>query len=155
MKRHLLLLVFGACLAAFAAVKPINSQMIVLKPGWNLVTLERPIVASDAEQFLALRPMMLNAARKCLVCCEDREMLKIGAGYWIHVNEAKTLELMRDQSQTTWETVGLRRGWNLVGVADNSTWQTQATEIWQWADGKFQIITKDELVEGKAYWVKD
>ncbi len=154
MKKHLLILCLLLCIAASAAVKPINSQTIVLKPGWNLVTLERPIIATDAERFIALKPITLDAAQKSYVFCSDKDKLKIGTGYWIFPKTAQTIELTREQSQTTWETTGLGNGWNLVGVADNSTWMNQATDIWQWLNGKFQKVSKEELKAGKAYFVR-
>ena len=154
MKKHLLILCLLFCITAFAAVMPITSQKIVLKPGWNLVTLERPVIAADAERFLALRPMTLDAARKCYVYCTSKDNIKIGTGYWIFSKTAQTIELRRDTSQTVWETAALTKGWNLIGVADNSTWQDQATDIWQWLNGNFQTITNEELTTGEAYWVK-
>ena len=154
MKKYLLILCLLFCVAASAAVKPINSQTIVLRPGWNLVTLERPIIATDAERFIALKPITLDATQKCYVLCIDKDALKVGTGYWIFSKTAQTIELTRDQSQTTWETTGLGNGWNLVGVADNSTWMNQATDnIWQWLNGKFQKVSKAELTGGKAYMI--
>jgi len=153
MKKHLLILCLLLCVAASAAVKPINSQTIVLKPGWNLVTLERPIIAADAERFIALKPMTMDSAKKSYVFCSDKNKLKIGTGYWIFSKTAQTIELTRDQSQTTWETAGLGKGWNLIGVADNSTWMNQVTDIWQWLNGKFQKVSNAELAGGKAYFV--
>ena len=153
MKKHLLILCLLLCVAASAAVKPINSQIIVLKPGWNLVTLERPITDADAERFIALKPITLDSTTKCYVFCSNKDKLKIGTGYWIFSKTAQTIELTRDQSQTIWETTGLGNGWNLVGVADNSTWKNQATDIWQWLNGKFQKVSKEELTAGKAYIV--
>ena len=154
MKKYLLILCLLFCVAASAAVKPINSQTIVLRPGWNLVTLERPIIATDAERFIALKPITLDATQKCYVLCIDKDALKVGTGYWIFSKTAQTIELTRDQSQTTWETTGLGNGWNLVGVADNSTWMNQATDnIWQWLNSKFQKVSKAELTGGKAYIV--
>ncbi len=154
MKKHLLILCLLLCVAASAAVKPIDSQTIVLKPGWNLVTLERPIIAADAERFIALKPITMDSAKKYYVFCSDKDKLKIGAGYWIFSKTAQTIELTRDQSQTTWETTELSKGWNLVGVADNSTWMNQVTDIWQWLNGKFQKVSPEEkLTGGKAYIV--
>lgn len=153
MKKHLLILCLLLCVTASAAVKPVNSQTIVLKPGWNLVTLERPITTADAERFIALKPITLDSASKSYVYCSSKDKLKIGTGYWIFSKTAKTIELTRDQSQTTWETAGLNKGWNLVGVADNSTWMNQAADIWQWLNGKFQKVSKEKLTEGRAYMV--
>jgi hypothetical protein len=154
MKNYLLILCLLFCFTTFAAVKPINSQKIVLRPGWNLVTLERPVIAADAERFLALKPMTLDPARKSYVYCTSKDSIKIGTGYWIYSKTAQTIEMRRDTNQTAWETAALTKGWNLVGVADNSTWQDQATDIWQWLNGKFKRVSNDELVAGKAYFVR-
>ena len=153
MTKKLLMLCFLLCLVASAAVKPINSQTIVLKPGWNLVTLERPVIAADAERFIALKPITIDSAKKCYAYCSSKDKLKIGTGYWIFSKTTQTIELTRDQSQTTWETAGLGNGWNLIGVADNSRWMNQATNVWQWFNGKFQKVSKEELTGGKAYIV--
>lgn len=126
MKKILPILFLLLCVAASAAVKPIGSQTIDLKPGWNLVTLERPVIAADAERFIALKPITLDAAQKGYVFCSDKDKFKIGTGYWIFSKTAQTIELTREQSQTTWETTGLNNGWNLVGVADNSTWMDRS-----------------------------
>ena len=153
MKKQLLIFGLLICLVASAAVKPVSSQIIVLKPGWNLVTLERPVIETDMAKFLSLKPMMFNAEGKCYVQCTAEADIKIGTGYWIFSKTGRTLEFVKDQNKTTWETTGLMEGWNLVGVADNSTWQDQATEIWQWLNGKFRKVAKEKLVLGKAYWV--
>ncbi|MBR4675931.1 MAG: hypothetical protein IKP00_15845 [Victivallales bacterium] len=83
MKRQLIpTLCLLLCLSAAAAVRPVDNQTITLKPGWNLVTVERPVIDSDMEKFLALKPMMLDAARKCHVICADRNSLAIGTEYF-------------------------------------------------------------------------
>jgi hypothetical protein len=118
------------------------------------VTLLRPVVADDAERFLALRPMTLDTAQESYFPCSAPDDLKIGTGYWVFSPREQTLKLYRNQNMTTWETASLDSGWNLLGVADNSTWMDQASEIWQWQNGMFQTITKEELTPGEAYWVK-
>ncbi len=155
MKRQLIpTLCLLLCLSAVAAVKPVDNQTITLKPGWNLVTVERPVIDADTEKFLALKPMMLDTARKCYVICTDRNSLGIGTGYWIFSHTAQTLELTRAPNMGTWHTATLTDGWNLIGVSNDSTWMNQATAIWQWLNDRFQIGSKDELTDGKAYWVE-
>ena len=69
--------------------------------------------------------------------------------------EEKLLVLDFDKNQQTWETVGWGGNrWKLLGVAENSNWQAQATELWQWLNGQYQTITKEALDNGKAYWAK-
>ena len=138
-----------------AAVVPKSTQTVELKPGWNLVTLEHPIVDDiEAKSFLVLQPMTLDAETKSYVRCTSLADLKIGVGYWVFSANGQEIQLTKDQSQTTWETATLKPGWNLLGVADNSDWIDQATAIWQWLDGKFQTITKEELKAGNAYWIE-
>ena len=141
--------------AIFAAVDPISSQKLELKPGWNLVTLTRPITAESAERFLALHPMKLDADNKCYVRCTSKDVLKVGVGYWIFSRTTQPpIDLVHEQSQTTWETAILTQGWNLIGVANNSTWMPKATDIWQWLNGKFQKVSKEDPTVGNAYWVR-
>jgi len=88
------------------------------------------------------------------VRCASKDDLKVGVGYWIFSRtEQPPIDLVHEQAQTNYEIAGLTEGWNLVGMADNSTWLNQAIEIWQWLNGKFQTITKEELTTGEAYWV--
>jgi len=56
MKKHLLILCLLASLFAMAAVDPVSSQKLELKPGWNLVTLTQPIADESATLFLSLKP---------------------------------------------------------------------------------------------------
>ena len=154
MRKQLLMLGLLASLSAFAAVDPVSSQKLELKPGWNLVTLTRPIVAESVTLFLSLKPLMLDAWNKCYVRCTSKDDIKIGVGYWIFSRtEQPPIDLVHEQTQTSYETAGLTNGWNLVGMANNSTWMSQADEIWQWLDGMFQTIAKEELPTGGAYWV--
>ena len=155
MQKYILVLFLLASSAIFAAVDPISSQRLELKPGWNLVTLTRPITSESAERFLALQPMKLDADNKCYVRCTSEDDIKVGVGYWIFSKTAQPpIYLVHDQSQTTWVTATLTQGWNLIGVANNSNWMIQATDIWQWLNDKFQRISKEELTIGEAYWVK-
>ena len=137
-----------------------NDQLSVLRiqPGWNLLTIRRPFTSADAERFLALRPMVLDADNRCYVRCADSSRLVIGAGYWLFSHKARTIVLEHDQSQTSWITLGLKQGWNLIGVADGSAWQSKASSIWkyhwQWSGNPYQPITQAELISGQAYWAK-
>jgi len=99
--------------------------------------------------------MTLDIDTKCYVRCTSKDDLKVGVGYWIFSRtEQPPKDLVHDQTQTSYEIAVPTGGWNLIGVADNSIWMNQATVIWQWLDGKFQTITKEELTKGEAYWVK-
>ena len=135
-----------------------NDQWSVLRirQGWNLLTLRRPLIASDALRFLALHPMTFDSDGKCYVQCTSPSAFQIGAGYWVFSATAKDIVLEHDPSQTSWQTVGLKQGWNLIGVADGSDWQGKATGIWKWQlrENPYQPITKAELIQGQGYWAK-
>ncbi len=137
-----------------------NDQLSVLRlqPGWNLLTLRRPLIASDAQRFLVLRPVVLDADNKCYIRCAAPSAFQIGAGYWVFSATARVMVLEHDQSQTSWKTVGLKQGWNLIGVADGSAWQKKATDIWKWEwlwkGNPYQPVTQAELISGQAYWAK-
>ena len=150
----LAVVLFAVCTLLQAAVVPQAPQTLELKPGWNLVTLEHPIVDDiEAKSFLALQPMTLDAVAKSYVRCTSLADLKIGAGYWVFAVNEQEIQLTKDQSQTSWETAALKSDWNLLGVADNSDWQGQAAAIWQWLNGHFQKISITELTSGEGYWV--
>ena len=149
----LAIVLLAVCTLLQAAVVPKSVQTLELKPGWNLVTLTRPIVESDVSKFLDIRPMTLDADRKCYVLCASAEDLRIGVGYWVFAGEdVQPVELTQDLSQTSWETVTLSQGWNLLGVAENSDWQSQSAQVWQWLNGHFQKISKTEVTMGEGYW---
>ena len=154
-RQFLTILLFGCALSVFGAVVPSSSQKLELKQGWNMVTLTRPLVDDSAEDFLSLQPMTLDIDTKCYVRCTSKDDLKVGVGYWIFSpTDQPPKDLVHDQTQTSYETAVPIGGWNLIGVADSSTWIDQATAIWQWLDGKFQTITKEELKAGNAYWIE-
>ena len=145
-----------------AALKDLedNDQWSVLKlrPGWNLLTLRRPLIASDAQRFLALHPVAFDTKGKCYFQCVNKSQLALGAGYWVFSATARDIVLEHDPSQTSWKTMGLKQGWNLIGVADGSAWQSKATAIRKWQrQGKgepYQPVTQKELVPGQGYWAK-
>ena len=151
----LAVVLFAVCTLLQAAVVPSSSQKLELKQGWNLVTLKKPIVNDSAEDFLSLQPMTLDDETKCYVRCTSKDDLKVGVGYWIFSpTEQPPKDLVHDQTQTSYETAAPTGVWNFLGVADSSTWMDQAAAIWQWLDGKFQTITKEELKAGNAYWIE-
>ena len=151
--------IFALCLcvfalsAAYAAVDPVSSERLELKAGWNLVTLTRPIVEEHVVRFLGLHPVTLSADGARYVRCADRNDIRIGVGYWIFSQKDQEIEFAHDQAQKTWTTAGLSAGWNLIGVAKDSTWQADAGEIWQWRNGVFSLVAKDKLKSGDAYFV--
>ena len=130
------------------------SQIIPLQPGWNLVTLTQPIINESAIHFLALNPMRFDTEKQCFVRCLSNADVQVGMGYCIFSIGTKTLQLTLDKAQSSWTTVGLNTGWNLIGLTDSSNWMNQASSIWQWDNDKFQRISLEDLTVGNVYWVK-
>ena len=101
--------------------------------------------------------MRVDSDKGCYVRCATITDLRPGVGYWVYSKTEQSIELTHDQSQTTWETVGLIAGWNLVGVDEKATWQETAVDIWfwwQWTGDWFQKPAKSEVTLGEGYWVK-
>ena len=129
-------------------------QVLELTTGWNLVTLTSPVTEESMTHFLALQPMRLDTAKGCYVRCRDSKDIEVGGGYWVFSKTNQSVMLVQDKSQVEWDAAKLLEGWNLIGVAENSDWMSQATGIWQWLNGLFQMVTDEQLSVGKAYWVK-
>ncbi|MBP5638831.1 MAG: hypothetical protein J6X55_05110 [Victivallales bacterium] len=155
MKNRILAMCLCVCAftSVFAAVDPISSEKLELKAGWNLVTLTRPIVEEHIIKFLGFQPMTLDADKVGYVRCMDKKDIQIGVGYWVFSKKDETIEFTHDQNAKVWDTAGLTEGWNLIGVAKDSKWQKPATVIWQWNNGRFSLVDKDNLKSGKAYFV--
>ena len=155
MRQFLTILLLGCALTGFGAVVPKSTQEVKLSPGWNLVTLERPVVDDvNFQKFLALGLMRVEPDKGCYVRCATMTDLRPGVGYWVYSKTEQSIELTHDQSQTTWETVDLIAGWNLVGVDEKATWQETAVDIWQWTGDGFCRADKTEVTLGEGYWVK-
>ena len=137
-----------------AAVVPSSKQTLELKPGWNLVTLTRPLdsMANNVQKFLSLKPIRYDIDRGAYVFSERAEDVKAGIGYWVYSREKKTVELALDTTQTAAEP-SLGKGWNLVGMMEGAAWADSATAIWGWDDGSFKLLEKKDLKAGIAYWV--
>lgn len=154
-KTVVVLALLSLAISAFAAVRPVSRQVLELKPGWNLVTIAKPLVddsSKSIEHFLELSPFVLNPSSKCLVQCLDKADIKVGAGFYIFSRSAKSVEIVFDATQTSWDAVEAVPGWNLLGIIPDSTWQGEATQCWQWLDGCFQDIATAQLEAGNAYW---
>lgn len=144
MKKLFFVLFFLMGLSAFAGVHPLSGQMLDIVPGWSLVTLTRPIVASDIPKFLALHPMKLDPVQHSYIQCTKAEDITVGVGYWVFVKKEKILGLTHDLKQIEWETVEMTDGWNLVGVTDDSILINEGVDvIWQWQNGNSQSVFPD------------
>lgn len=137
-----------------AAVVPSSKQTLELKPGWNLVTLTRPLesMPSNMQKFLSLHPFSLDTGSQSYVRCEKAEDVLAGKGYWVFSSTQQTIELAQDISQTATQP-SLVKGWNLVGMLGDASWADSAASIWKWEDGHYKTIEKKDLKTGYAYWV--
>ncbi|MBR0458991.1 MAG: hypothetical protein IJJ26_07125 [Victivallales bacterium] len=153
MRKSLLLLCLVACLSAFAAVEPVQPQTLSLQRGWNLVTLEGPIIVESVQPLLKLKPFRLDTASQTLVRCTSTADLQPGVGLWVFSPKVQTIVLVLDVTQSHWPTPSLMPGWNLIGFLDTS-WISEASQVFQWNNGSFAEIAKNKLVIGTTYSVK-
>ena len=153
MKHQLFVWGLLLCITSFSAVVPVSTLTLQLNPGWNLVTLTRPLesMQSNVNKFLALRPFAFDAKNQTYVFCARAENLKPGVGYWIYSDKSQTVELALDTTQTVGQPT-LKAGWNLVGMTDGASWPNSAVVIWAWKNGRFVQVNKTELQVGCAYW---
>ena len=167
---------------------PSNNLSIPLESGWNLVNIQS--TGSDISQLLgsiAGHYDLVYAYDACDVAdswkkydtnappfANDLTHIDVGAGLWIHMTAADTLELNQRAANPT--TIPLCRGWNLVGypstqplpVADAlasidgayelvySYNATDTDDPWQKYDPKAPPFANDltEMGAGQAYWIK-
>ena len=133
---------------------PQPSQTLELHPGWNIVTLTKPLKDSldGLQKFLWLKPIMFDAENSSLVVCDSADAVKAGIGYWVFSRSRQTIELVQDTEQPV-SQVELKQGWNFVGMTEESTWPDAASVIWTWQNGRFVPVEKAELQVGYSYWV--
>ena len=130
-------------------------QTLELHPGWNLVTLTKPLMdrQDGLQKFLWLKPMMYDAENLSFVVCGNADAVKVGVGYWVFSRRKQTIELAQDVEQSVSQST-LQVGWNLVGLLEESTWPSlDGIDIWTWANGRFKHIDKKDLQIGQTYWV--
>ena len=152
-KAVLLIAVILLAVCAQGAVVPVSTQTLELKPGWNLVTLMKPLdsMSGNVQIFLAMNPVRYDIGVRAYVFCNHSEDVKAGVGYWVFSQEKKTVELaLEDNSAVVQPTV--TKGWNLVGMTDGALWPDSAAAIWGWQDGSFKLLDKKDLKVGNAYW---
>lgn len=174
--------------SAPATNTPSNHLSIPLESGWNLVNIQA--TSSDISQLLgsiAGRYHLLYTYNACDVAdswkkydpnappfANDLSDIDIGAGLWIHMTAADTLELSQRAANPT--TIPLCRGWNLVGYP--STQPLPVADALASIDGAYELVysynatdTADpwaghnpnappfandltEMGAGQAYWIK-
>ena len=149
----LLMAVMLMAVCAQAAVVPSSKQMLELKPGWNLVTLTKPLdpMPGNVQKFLSLKPMRYDDASGAYVACNDSENLKAGVGYWVFSRGAQTIELALDVNAAVDQPV-LKKGWNLIGMTDGASWPNSGMVSWAWESGRFKQVDVKDLQAGQAYW---
>ncbi|MBR4900428.1 MAG: C10 family peptidase [Victivallales bacterium] len=134
---------------------PFPRQMLKLHPGWNMVTLTKPLKnrLESVQKFLALRPISFDAEVNSMVVCNDATSIKIGIGYWVFSRQSQTVELVQDAEQPVFQ-VEMKQGWNFIGMTEDAAWTEFATIIWGWQNGRFiPMNNMENLQVGKAYWV--
>ena len=133
---------------------PQPTETLDLLPGWNLVTLTRQLKnkTTGVQKFLSLRPLTFDVESRSFVVCDSADGVKAGGGYWVFSGCRQLVELVQDSEQPIPQTE-LKKGWNLVGMMEDSDWPSSAMAIWTWWNGRFLHIDKKYLRTGRAYWV--
>ena len=136
-----------------AAVVPSSKQTLELKPGWNLVTLMKPLDSKpvNLQKLLELKLVRYDVDCGAYVFCDRSEDVKAGVGYWVFSQKKQTIELALDVDSAVMQPT-VTKGWNLVGMTDGASWPDSAVAIWGWQDGSFKPIEKKDLKVGNAYW---
>jgi hypothetical protein len=120
-----------------------NDVALALEPGWNLVSLRRPVTAESVGQLLAASPLRVEA--EAYVRCTKTEEIQVGVGYWVFAETARRIELMPGMSQETGD-VELVKGWNLVGTdREVPAWLPLAKCIYIWEEQKYRLSNTPAL----------
>ena len=142
-------------ISTMGAVVPVSTQTLELKPGWNLVTLTRPLdsMSGNVQTFLDMNPVRYDIGVRAYVFCDRSEDVKAGVGYWVFSHDKKTVELALDVDSAVVQPT-LTKGWNLVGMTDGASWVKLDVPIWTWKNGCFvPVVDKSKLQVGNAYWI--
>jgi len=138
------------CTAELKNLKDSDKLSVLrIQPGWNLLTIRRPLTKDDAKRFLALQPLALDADNMCYVRCAEPSQLAVGAGYWLFSFKARDIVL--EHGQGAGQAIGLADGWNLIG-AEGSNWPGTASLILKWGRIMYLPVTENQVTEGRAYW---
>jgi len=151
-----MLLVFALETAVLAAPRPVETQDVVLKRGWNLITLMKPIEESEPlRNLLKMNLVTLDSHRRHYTRCASAQELKVGTGYWVYCNEdSKSFSLTVDITKTDWEPTDAETGANLLGVTSKSDWMDNATSIQEWSNNKWITVKPEDVKQGQVYWVR-
>ena len=133
---------------------PQPTQILELRPGWNMVTVTKPLASKPdgVHKFLELKPIMQDVEHQVFVMCGKEADVKAGVGYWVFSRQSQTVELVQDKEQSVQKTEW-QSGWNFVGMTEDASWIETATSIWTWRNGRFVPVEKEDLQVGKAYWI--
>jgi len=126
-----------------------NDVALALEPGWNLVSLRRPVTAESVGQLLAASPLRMES--ETYVRCTKAEEIQVGVGYWVFAETYRRIELMPNISQGAGD-IELVKGWNLVGTdREAPAWLPLAKEIYVWETGTYRLTPK--AIPGLGMWV--
>ena len=133
---------------------PQPTQILELRPGWNMVTVVKTLASKPdgVHKFLELKPIMQDIEHHAFVICGKEADVKAGVGYWVFSRQSQTVELVQDKEQAV-QQPQLQSGWNFVGMTEDSDWMSSAIVIWGWRNGRFVQVEKEDLQIGCAYWI--
>jgi len=113
-----------------------NDVALDLEPGWNLVSLRRPVTAESVGQLLAASPLRMES--ETYVRCTKAEEIQVGVGYWVFAETYRRIELVPNMSQAG--DIELVKGWNLVGTdRETPAWLPLAKCIYIWEEQKYRL----------------
>ena len=139
-----------ACTAELKDLKDSDKLSVLrIQPGWNLLTIRRPLTSDDAKRFLVLQPLALDADNMCYVRCAEPSRLAVGAGYWLF--SFKERDIVLEHGQGAGQAIGLSDGWNLIGAVGGD-WPDAADLILKWGRIMYLPVTENQGTEGRAYW---
>jgi len=130
---------------------------ILVEEGWNLVSL--PLIVPD-NRVTVLFPNSVSNAFCYDGSYKPSDTLEVGKGYWLKFAEAETISIVGTLS--TWDTLSLFPGWNMIGVIDyavdiNHLFTLPEGKLisgfYTYDSGQYYQVT-DSLLPGIGYWIK-
>lgn len=157
LKGFVVALLLGVC--ARAAVVPAFVQKLECVRGWNLFTVNRPLLpgseATINELLSGMNVMTFDPIARMYVSCDKMEDIKPGVAYWYYSDEPKSggsaIEL--PQTAADWTAPALKRGWNFVGYVEGKVNWGEDAVVWGWNGKCFEQVKPGDLKAGKGYWV--
>lgn len=127
---------------------------LLLRPGWNLITLQLNPLAETERRLADYHPMTVASKSYCVA-----NKLVAGEGYWVfnRRNNVVSVDVVGDMLTTKPPIV--KRRWQLIGIVSDVTLgefrQGMVLHVWQWSGGGFRLVQDDAQVlkGGQAYWM--